>query len=328
MRTLESAECLRAKLFECALKIVGFERPLQYFADQADGAANLTWRDTDHDLQNAHLVEALDRRIDGVGERVLLAQRLKERRSGAAAERLGEQLVAHEIGRLASWRRKADRYPGLCEVEAAHAITSGKSCTPRRAAPAWLQIRELTANDRVESLGIDIADADQHHVRCAIVTPEISVEFAAMDRANHAPLAEHRAAKRLTRKCGLVHQILREALGVIADVRHLLQHDAPLALELLGRKHRAPQHIGDELDGDAELVARKIEVVAGVIFCGERVHVRAGALGIDSDAIGVAAASAFEHHVFEEVRDAGELERFIARSHAHIGADARGAKTG
>ena len=70
---------------------------------------------------------------------------------------------------------------------------------------------------------------------------------------------EHRAPERVVAEGGTVDQVLRDGRGLVVGAVDLLDHDAALAVELLGVEARAPDEVGQQVDRrPAALSARTV----------------------------------------------------------------------
>jgi hypothetical protein len=85
---------------------------------------------------------------------------------------------------------------------------------------------------------------------------------------------------------------------------------------------RAQDHVGDELDAEREMLGQHGGGEAGAVAVGGGVEIAADILDRFADLARGAAAGALEHHMLEQVGDAVEPRRLVARAGIGIEADA------
>ena len=83
------------------------------------------------------------------------------------------------------------------------------------------------------------------------------------------------------------------------------------------------QHdVGEDVDGERQVLVEHLDVVAGVLLRGERVELAADRVDRLRDVLGRPRRRALEQHVLDEVGDAAALGGFVARSARQPDADA------
>ena len=83
--------------------------------------------------------------------------------------------------------------------------------------------------------------------------------------------------------------------------------------DVLGAERRVADNVGEDVDGEREMLVEDLDVIARVFLGGERVELAADRVDRLGDVLGRPRAGAFEQHVLDEVRDAAALGRFVAR---------------
>ena len=111
----------------------------------------------------------------------------------------------------------------------------------------------------------------------------------------------------------LAEEAARVVLGAGAA---LLDDDLALGVDLLGIEQQVLHAIGLEVDDEIDLVAGDVDEVRRDVLRGERVVLAAVLLDEPRELLGSARRRALEHHVLEEVRDAGRAALLVARADA------------
>ena len=151
---------------------------------------------------------------------------------------------------------------------------------------------------------INVADNDDHeivrHVACAVIVEKI----VARDGRKHIAMADDRLTEGMFAKGGGKERVPQPVVRVVARHRDLAEDDLALLRNLGGRQRRMEHGVGEHVDRDGGMLARKINVVNGAV---ER------RVGVDVAAVGLhgrrnfptgAARRALEQHVLDKVRKA------------------------
>ena len=102
--------------------------------------------------------------------------------------------------------------------------------------------------------------------------------------------------------------------GVSRGFAQLLQHDVFLALQLGRGEVRTQDQVGDQLDRERHMLGHDARGEAGAVALGAGVQFAADILDRLADLARRAASGALEHHMLEQMGDAVELGRLVARS--------------
>ena len=135
--------------------------------------------------------------------------------------------------------------------------------------------------------------------------------------------AEHGAAERMLAERGVVDQVLGDGRRLVVRARDLLDHDAALAVQLLGVESRAPDEVRQQVDRLERALGAHGDVEGDEVVARVRVELAADPLGrlVDRSVVGELLA-ALEDEVLEEVRHPVLLRALGAR--AGVERDERG----
>ena len=112
-------------------------------------------------------------------------------------------------------------------------------------------------------------------------------------------------------------------LGIVVTHGDLLEHDIPLDGDIAGVTHAVEDDIGNQIDGQFEILVKHMRVVAGVFLGGERVQFAADGVNRLRDLDRTAGRGGLEEQVLQEVRGAGNGRALIARTDVDPDADRR-----
>jgi hypothetical protein len=112
----------------------------------------------------------------------------------------------------------------------------------RREAPE--RLRELLILGHV----LEVADQERAAARARPLTAAEGEDRVAAERAQMLLRPQHGPAQRVVPERGTVDQVLGHDRGLVVGARDLLDHDAALAVELVGVDLRPPDEIGQQVD--------------------------------------------------------------------------------
>src|SRR3546814_6299106 len=78
-------------------------------------------------------------------------------------------------------------------------------------------------------------------------------------------LAEHRATKRLIGIGGFLEVVEHDVVGCVVGLADLLQDHRALALQLLLKKGRALQDVGNDVEGERRVLGQHLGIEGGVL---------------------------------------------------------------
>ena len=92
--------------------------------------------------------------------------------------------------------------------------------------------------------------------------------------------------------------------------------------DVVGREGGVEDEVGEQVEGGGDVFVEDLDVEADGFFAGEGVEVAADGVDFAGELLGGAGGGALEDHVLEEVGDAVDGERLVAR--AGVDPDAHG----
>ena len=128
-----------------------------------------------------------------------------------------------------------------------------------------------------------------------------------IDRGDARLVAEHRRAQRLAREGGGLEMIEDDVVGRVARLAQLGQHDALLALELVGVEMRLADEIGDHVDArarDRSASRRAWNTVWSRAV--QALSAPPASSIVSAIAARIARTRALEHHMLDHVGEAAE----------------------
>ena len=126
---------------------------------------------------------------------------------------------------------------------------------------------------------------------------------------------EHRASERVIAERRPVDQVLGDRRGLVVGAVDLLDHDAALAVELLGVQAGAPDEVAQQVDRLRRALGAHGDVERDQVVARVRVQHAAQPLGGLVDVlVRRVALAALEHQVLEEVRHPVLLRALVARA--------------
>ena len=123
--------------------------------------------------------------------------------------------------------------------------------------------------------------------------------------------AQHRPAHRLVGIGAFLEIIEDDVVGRVVGLADLLQDHRALALELLRIEGRVLQNIGEDVEGERQILLEHLGVICRAFARGVGVEVAADGLDLFGDRARAAPLGAFERHMLEKMRGAVDLRRFV-----------------
>src|SRR5207253_8032257 len=118
----------------------------------------------------------------------------------------------------------------------------------------------------------------------------------------------------MARPEGEVEEFVDVVVGRVLDLRDLLHDHRALALDLLGGETRVREDVGEQGEGERQVVGEELAVVAGVLLAGEGVQDAARGVDLLRDVRRPPPLRALEEQVLEEVRDPCLVRPLVARA--------------
>ena len=162
---------------------------------------------------------------------------------------------------------------------------------------------------------LDVAGEERAAARARPAALAERDDPVAGERAEVLGGAEHGAPERVLAERGAVDQVLRDGRGLVVGAVDLLDHDAALAVELLGVEAGAPDEVGQQVDRGRGALGAHGDVEGDEVVAGVGVQHAAEPLGglVDVAVVRVLLA-ALEDEVLEEVRHPVLLGTLVARA--------------
>ena len=125
---------------------------------------------------------------------------------------------------------------------------------------------------------------------------------------------KHFVAERVIGEVHAHEEVVHEIVGRVVTHPDLFEDDLPLGVDVVGTERRTPQDVGEDVDRELEARVGQPHVEHGLLVGRERVHLAADRLHRLRDLARRAPVGALEQQVFEEVRSARLLGRFVSCS--------------
>src|SRR5581483_3045740 len=176
------------------------------------------------------------------------------------------------------------------------------------------ELAEGAPRQRQHLLVLDIAGGGQQHAGRGIVAAHIVRDAVAIDAADDLAPAQDRPAHRLIRKSTLLEEVEDEIVWRVDRLADLLQDDSALALELVAVEDGVLKDIGENVDGEPDILLEHLRVIGRVLARGIGVQVPAHRLNLGGDVKRAAAFRTLEGHVLQEMGHAVDRRRLVARA--------------
>ena len=115
--------------------------------------------------------------------------------------------------------------------------------------------------------------------------------------------------------------LVNQIVGRVLDHLDLFEDHLLFALDVVVSEERIADQIGEDVDGERQVLVEDLEVIAGVFLRREGVDLPADRIDLLRYFFCAPSRSALEEHVLDEVRDAGMIGGFVARSARQPDAD-------
>jgi hypothetical protein len=171
---------------------------------------------------------------------------------------------------------------------------------------------EVRLGELTEVVVVHVAASRDHDARVHIVRVVVGPDRREVEARQGLAVPDDRAPERVLAEDGLAEIVVDELRRRVFVHRDLFEHD--LALLVKVGERRARQHLDHHLEGGVEVLVEEARVDQRVLFGGGRVGLAAHIVEDPRDIPGAVAVGAFEDEMFDEVRDAAELERLRARA--------------
>ena len=161
---------------------------------------------------------------------------------------------------------------------------------------------------------LDVADRRHDQIGSRVGVGEVRAQPVLGQRFDGVLGAEDRPSERVTRPEILREQLMDEVVRRVLDHLDLFEDDLLFPADILAAERRVHDDVRQHLDGQRQMLVEDLEVVAGVLLGGERVHLAANGIDRLSDVLRAPCRGALEQHVLDEMSDAALLLRFVARA--------------
>jgi hypothetical protein len=123
-------------------------------------------------------------------------------------------------------------------------------------------------------------------------------------------------------------KFVEEIFGIVLIHFDFLEDDLAFLGDVFGIKFWAEDEIGENVEGDGEMLIEDLGVEADLLLGGESVQHAADGVHFTGDSFSGAALGTFENHVLDEMGEAVFLGNFAAGTIADPNADGDGAHVG
>ena len=250
--------------------------------------------------------------------------------AAAPAENGRQQVERHGVGGVLAPRERTGNQVGLLHQGAESVETVG----PRRGerigrmdAAACGERADRLEGMRSGHLWIHVPHDDSEHVGRGIEAAIVVAEILAPDPVERPAEADDGLPDRIVREKPPEDRIGHDRQRIGLAHGDLLEHDPPLALDILlveGRagdeRHERVPRLGETVRRHICVVLRQLEIRGSVDDAADRPEGRESGIALSRRGV-----SFLEEQVLEEVRHPGKPPRFVARAHSRGDLDEDGA---
>ena len=166
---------------------------------------------------------------------------------------------------------------------------------------ASIEALEARVEELHDAIVGDVArDRDDDPAR-HVLLGEVAERRLAIVPGDRLTAAQDRAAQGVPGPDLPCEQIVDDVVGRVLDHLDLLQDDRFLALQLVGVEERVQEDVGQEIDGERQVLVEDLDVEAGMLLGGEGVHLAADRVHGASDRLGAARGGPLEYEVLDQV---------------------------
>ncbi len=158
----------------------------------------------------------------------------------------------------------------------------------------------------------DVAGGGDHQMIRREPISEAHTERVAMEPANCFRCAENRPAERMLRPEATGENFVEEILGVVQVHLDLFEDHLALFPNVVGIEFRAKNEIGNDVEGDRQVLIEDLGIEADLLFGGEGIEHAPDGVHFTGNVFGRASLRALEDHVFHEVGKAVLFGDFAA----------------
>ena len=163
-------------------------------------------------------------------------------------------------------------------------------------------------------------DNDDDIVR-GVVLGKIGADGVAIEGADALGGTENVTSQRMIAEMGKVEQIVTTIFGVVLAHVDFFQYDALFALDIVVGERRSKQKIGQDVEAGFDMLVRGNRIISRNIAGSKRIDLYAEALHLFGNIECRTALGAFEHHVFDKMRNPVLVFRLVRAPGADINAD-------
>ena len=180
--------------------------------------------------------------------------------------------------------------------------------------PIHAKIFEILARQIDQFLVIQIARGGDQNIRRRVIALIIIVDHGAIERAHRVLGADDGLAERMVFIEIAGEDVVEQVLGIVHFHLQLFEDDALFLFDVRFPKQRIAHHVGQDVEGQRQMLVQDLGVVTDHLLGGERVEAAADGIHRARDVFGRAVLGALEEHVLDEMRDAVLGGSFAARA--------------
>ena len=162
--------------------------------------------------------------------------------------------------------------------------TTGADCSA--SGPVVRRVLERALEQFLHAPVFEIADGDDDEVRRDVGLREICLQRLLVERADALRRAEDRTAERMVAPEAFREDLVDQIVGRVLDHLDLFEDHLLLALDVFFGEQRIADQIGEDVDGERQMLVEHLEVIAGVFLRRERVDLPADRIHLLRDFFG------------------------------------------